>query len=458
MKEKGFTLIELLAVIVILAIIALIAVPIVIDIIEDSKREAKVRSAENYLKEVELAIAKENLNREFNPINCDIMFQTLYCDGTPLPVEVDGEIPESAHIYFQNGTITNAMLYMNPDYVVVKNGNDKLRISKMGEPHKITFTAENGTVAESSKELVVNSPAYLGGVIETFPSQEGYVIGSTTCTNGVTANVTTSPGTNYATPYIENVYSDAVCTIHYVKGHEITFLAENGTAPSEKYYGIGSVSATLTPSPNEGYAINSNNMSSVTCTNGVTVMPMMSGSLYVSLSNVYSDAVCTIHYEKGYEITLEGVNGTVTPNKYYAIENAYLNFESHPNEGYAINPMSSVTCTNGVNGYISGTGVNNYIYLYNINSDTVCTVTFEKAPKITLKSDVYSLQKTEFYGFNEYIMLSELGISDADSIPIYCDNGYGYFMNTSIAQMMYSLPEAFFNVSAYDGGTTCTIG
>ena len=36
--NKGFTLIELLAVIVILAIIALIAVPIIIDIIEDSKK------------------------------------------------------------------------------------------------------------------------------------------------------------------------------------------------------------------------------------------------------------------------------------------------------------------------------------------------------------------------------------------------------------------------------------
>ncbi|MDO4963092.1 MAG: prepilin-type N-terminal cleavage/methylation domain-containing protein, partial [bacterium] len=61
MRKNGFTLIELLAVIVILAIIALIAVPIIIDIIEDSKKEALKRSAENYLKAVELAIAKENL-------------------------------------------------------------------------------------------------------------------------------------------------------------------------------------------------------------------------------------------------------------------------------------------------------------------------------------------------------------------------------------------------------------
>ena len=46
MKNKGFTLIELLAVIVILAIIALIATPIIINIINDARTQAKTRSAE----------------------------------------------------------------------------------------------------------------------------------------------------------------------------------------------------------------------------------------------------------------------------------------------------------------------------------------------------------------------------------------------------------------------------
>ena len=48
MKKKGFTLIELLAVIVILAVIALIAVPIVLQIINSSKKSSYVRSAELY--------------------------------------------------------------------------------------------------------------------------------------------------------------------------------------------------------------------------------------------------------------------------------------------------------------------------------------------------------------------------------------------------------------------------
>ena len=45
MRNKGFTLVELLAVIVILAIISLIATPMVLGVIEKSKKSAAIESA-----------------------------------------------------------------------------------------------------------------------------------------------------------------------------------------------------------------------------------------------------------------------------------------------------------------------------------------------------------------------------------------------------------------------------
>ena len=62
--KKGFTLIELLAVIVILAIIALIATPIVLDIIDDSKKSSVKISADNYAKAVEYYIADSLSNNK----------------------------------------------------------------------------------------------------------------------------------------------------------------------------------------------------------------------------------------------------------------------------------------------------------------------------------------------------------------------------------------------------------
>ena len=52
-NKKGFTLIELLAIIVILAIIAVITVPIILNIIENSKKGAATDSAYGYKDAIE---------------------------------------------------------------------------------------------------------------------------------------------------------------------------------------------------------------------------------------------------------------------------------------------------------------------------------------------------------------------------------------------------------------------
>ena len=75
--KKGFTLIELLAVIVILAIIAVIAVPIVINIIDDSKKNASMRSAGFYFDAVEMSVASAMLEGQ----NIDSGTYNIMSDG-----------------------------------------------------------------------------------------------------------------------------------------------------------------------------------------------------------------------------------------------------------------------------------------------------------------------------------------------------------------------------------------
>lgn len=63
-NSKGFTLIELLAVIVILAIIALITTPIILNVIEQSRRNAAVDKAWGTIDAVRVAYAQAQVGSE----------------------------------------------------------------------------------------------------------------------------------------------------------------------------------------------------------------------------------------------------------------------------------------------------------------------------------------------------------------------------------------------------------
>ena len=115
--KKGFTLIELLAVIVILAIIALIATPIVLNIINDTKESATLRSADFYLDGVEYAISKKILNGatiedgEYSITeDGNVCMGTLNdnaCTGDIMEIEVDGEKPTGGKVNIQEGSIVS---------------------------------------------------------------------------------------------------------------------------------------------------------------------------------------------------------------------------------------------------------------------------------------------------------------------------------------------------------------
>ena len=121
LNNKAFTLIELLAVIVILAIIALIATPIVLSIIDDSKKSSTLRSAEFYLDGVEFSIAQSTLNNTtIKDGTYDILENGNICLGyekdgvtcvSEVKVEVKGEVPkEGSKITIIDGQIDKVRL------------------------------------------------------------------------------------------------------------------------------------------------------------------------------------------------------------------------------------------------------------------------------------------------------------------------------------------------------------
>ena len=153
--NKGFTLIELLAVIVILAIIALIATPLIINIIEDSKKQSIISSAQLYVDGLIKQIASMNMKNEFNPSSCTITNGNISCDGQSLDYTVDGQLPTSGTISFGDGVITNYTLCIG-GYKITRTGNNI--VSGKDQNCSVTF---GGTFVDPSTTDTHLGVAYL---------------------------------------------------------------------------------------------------------------------------------------------------------------------------------------------------------------------------------------------------------------------------------------------------------
>ena len=135
MKKRGFTLIELLAVIVVLAIIALIATPIVMNTIKKSQKGAAERSADSYVKQVEVAVAEERLSKnEVLEGEYQITSDGNLCrdksascsDDNKIKIEMNGTKPTSGKIKITNGSVDQTSSSMTiGDYTVSYNSTKK---------------------------------------------------------------------------------------------------------------------------------------------------------------------------------------------------------------------------------------------------------------------------------------------------------------------------------------------
>ena len=192
MKKKGFTLIELLAVIVILAIIALIATPIVMNTIENAKKGAAERSAENYLSAVETEVAKQRIDGVVLEGEYTIQEDGNLCpagetctDETEIKIDMSGNKPSSGIINIENGKVV-----------------DKL---SAGESKKTTMTVDEYTVSYNSetKQLVASKEESGANTTTTVYrwSDEEISIGDTI----VPANYTTDSSTLGKGFYLKHV-------------------------------------------------------------------------------------------------------------------------------------------------------------------------------------------------------------------------------------------------------------
>ena len=186
--KKGFTLIELLAVIVILAIIALIATPIVLSIIEDSKSNANLRSAENYLTAAKQSITNHQMNNPDQSVSgvykvmkngnlCKGTIDNDKCNGIEIRVQVSGEkIMPSEITIGDTGDLTNVEgLEINGKNYAYTNGSLKettpsvICIANTSKVSALVFNSgsfseESSYISQEVGLLASESGAYTQGV------------------------------------------------------------------------------------------------------------------------------------------------------------------------------------------------------------------------------------------------------------------------------------------------------
>ena len=148
MKKKGFTLIELLAVIVILAVIALITVPMIRNVIEDTRKGAFKDSVMSAFYEVEYYLLENNLS-EIQEGGIEVT--SLKLDNNEFEYGIiiqneEGEL-EAVNVsdgkYCASGTMTN--LAVSEGNCDTENPNVEVNVS--GKIATITLTDNTGVIA-----------------------------------------------------------------------------------------------------------------------------------------------------------------------------------------------------------------------------------------------------------------------------------------------------------------------
>ena len=182
-KNKGFTLVELLAVIVILALIALIATPIILNVINDAKKQAAKDSAYGYMDAVEKYIVSSELEDK------SIQDGRYSVEELNKKISVKGSTPDNGNIEIKNSSVKSYDIGI--DGYVVRNGKvDKVSTTKKFENGTAVYYNPE-TENKCSKEAAKSTTGTKNGCMKwyVFNDKEGNATVNVILDHNTTANV-----------------------------------------------------------------------------------------------------------------------------------------------------------------------------------------------------------------------------------------------------------------------------
>ena len=163
-KKNAFTLIELLAIIVILAIIAVITVPIILNIIENSRKGAAQDSAYGFKDAVNKYYVTElSSNRQFQlegeyTVADGKLKGNNISDTNGVEIPTSGAKPSNGYLNYSNNTLTGGCLVFG-DYEVIFDSNGSVSNTQKGiclVKYTVTFNSNGGSNVDA-KEVVAGT-------------------------------------------------------------------------------------------------------------------------------------------------------------------------------------------------------------------------------------------------------------------------------------------------------------
>ena len=177
-KTKAFTLIELLAIIVILAIIAVITVPIILNIIENSKRGAVQDSAYGYVEAVEKNYVSNLLDDSSSKLNGTYIVSDGNFNGGE--INLSGSKPTNGYLIYEDNKLSVGCLEFDGYKSIYTNG--KFNSSVTGECEITTlYYSFDSNASMGTNGMLTDKVSQ-----EDIPSEWTYWIKETTL-NGVSS-------------------------------------------------------------------------------------------------------------------------------------------------------------------------------------------------------------------------------------------------------------------------------
>ena len=232
-KKKGFTLVELLAVIVILALIALIATPIILNVINDAKKQAAKDSAYGYMDAVEKYIVSSELEDK------SIKDGTYRVEELNKKISVKGSTPDNGNIEIKNSSVKSYDIGI--DGYVVRNGKvEKVSTTKsFKNGTAVYYNPVSGEKCKSSE--AVSTTGKNSGCMKwyVFNDKEGNATVNVILDHNTTAKVAyNSTGSNSEMKEVkkalENDTKDWKNTARLITANEVAKITKHPTFDASK--------------------------------------------------------------------------------------------------------------------------------------------------------------------------------------------------------------------------------